>query len=178
MEFTGNCKEFGRQGAQGAGLFCANYYHAREGWPRCLGIWCANCYVRDKSDLFPIRKPINGEGHVLDLQSEKDRFKLARVRDHLMTHFRCDLCHFPNVQGWGPDSTYSNDDMILMWIPRANLDALWSRESKTVYHNWREGVKFVTKARKLGLNCARNLPALGPFLVRDKVSMFTAITLE
>jgi hypothetical protein len=112
---------------------------------------------------------------VLDLQSEKDRFKLARVGNHLMTHFQCHLCHFRNVQGWDPDFTCSNDDMILMCICRANLDALRSRESKMVYHNWREGVKFVTKARKLGLNCARNLPTLGPFPVQDEVSMFTAI---
>jgi hypothetical protein len=67
---------------------------------------------------------------------------------------------------------------MTMCICRANLDALiWSRESKTVYHNWREGLKFVWKARKLSLNCARNLPALGPFPVRDEVSMFMAITL-
>jgi hypothetical protein len=133
--------------------------------------------VPDKNDSFPIRKPIDEEGHVLDLQSEKNRFKLARIGDHLMTHFQCDLCHFRNVQGWDPDPNCMNDDMILMCIRRANLDTLWSRESKTVYQNWREGVKFITKARKVGLNCSRNLPALGPFPVRDEVSMFTAITL-
>ena len=37
----------------------------------------------DKNDSFLIRKPIDEEGHVLDLQSEKNRFKLARIGDHL-----------------------------------------------------------------------------------------------
>jgi hypothetical protein len=112
---------------------------------------------------------------VLDLKSERERFKVGRVGDHLMTQFQCDLCHFRNVQGWSPDPTCSLDVTILMCIRRANLDALWSRETTTVYQNWREGVKFITKSRALGLNSARNLPRMGPFPVKDDVSMYTAI---
>jgi hypothetical protein len=114
---------------------------------------------------------------VLDFASEQDRFKAGRVGDHLMTHFQCDLCHFRNVQGWDPSPGSLKDNMILLCIRRVNLDALWSRESSTVYQNWREANKFMTKANKLGLNVGRNLPKMGPFAVKDEVGMFVAINL-
>lgn len=66
-----------------------------------------------------------------------------------------------------------------MCIHMANLDTLWSWQSGNVYHNWREGVKFIIKARNLGLNCERDLLPipLGPFPMHDRVFMLTAITL-
>eukprot|EP00978_Attheya_sp_CCMP212_P026979 scaffold89845_cov24-Attheya_sp.AAC.1 len=78
----------------------------------------------------------------LELQEDNDsfRFKFARDGDHLMCPFQCDLCQFINVKKRHP-ANLPGDDMLLLCIRRANLDACWARESSTVYQNMREAVR-------------------------------------
>ncbi len=84
----------------------------RDGRPSCHMIWGAECYIPDKNSSFPIQTPINEEGHVLDLPSKKDRFKLGRLGVHLRTHFQCNLYHFRNIQEWDLDPNCMNNDTI------------------------------------------------------------------
>jgi hypothetical protein len=45
-----------------------------------------------------------------------------------MTPFYCDLCHFRNIQQREARFSCVNDRSSFMFIRRANLDSLWSRE--------------------------------------------------
>jgi hypothetical protein len=63
---------------------------------------------------------------------EKLRYRHARDGDHLLTPFQCDLCMFRNLQHRNPIPQNHQDDLLLCCIRRANLDAMWGRESHTV----------------------------------------------
>jgi hypothetical protein len=81
--------------------------------------------------MFPIRRPTDEEGYVVEVPRDKDRYLHGRAGDHWLTSFQCDLCQFRNVTGHSPHSNGS-EDRLLKFIRRATLDALWSRESGTV----------------------------------------------
>jgi hypothetical protein len=51
-----------------------------------------------------------------------------------MWPFQCDVCHFRNIQGRSPSDDH-HDKLFILCIRRANLDALWSRESSIVRVN-------------------------------------------
>ena len=42
--------------------------------------------------------------------------------------FMCDLCHFRRLKWRDPDSSQASDELTLLCIRRANLDAFWARE--------------------------------------------------
>ena len=65
---------------------------------------------------------------------EKERFKVARDGDHLMTPFQCDQCQFINLRGKLPSDS-EIDQRLLFFIRRAILDSFWSWESSTVKSN-------------------------------------------
>ena len=65
---------------------------------------------------------------------DKERFKEARDGDHLMSPFQCDECHLYNMIGRKAILGYAPDDLALLCIRRASLDAFWSRERSTVWH--------------------------------------------
>lgn len=103
------------------------------------------------------------------------RFKTARDGDHLLTPFQCDLCCFRNLQQRDPLPTLPQDQLLLCCIRRANLDAVWGRESHTVAATLR-GVRHMVRLwGKLGL--APTFPALGPYPVSDSLGMSVAIAM-
>eukprot|EP00978_Attheya_sp_CCMP212_P014301 scaffold36374_cov58-Attheya_sp.AAC.7 len=63
------------------------------------------------------------------------------------------------------------DDVLLLCIRRANLDACWARESSTVYQNMREAVRRVFKASELLGTDGGGYPKRGPFPVDDVFGM-------
>ena len=62
-------------------------------------------------------------------------FKHARNGDHLLIPFECDLCIFRKLRRTEPIDSSHKDNILLECIRRANIDALWSRESSTVEAN-------------------------------------------
>jgi hypothetical protein len=124
--------------------------------------------------LFPIRRPTDEAGYVLTLEKDITRFMFGREGDHLMTQFQCDLCHFRNIKKRSPTND-ETDVLLLKFIRRANLDALWSRETSTVRNNAREIEKLRTKAMTLNLPVNDMLPKLGPFPVDDTQGMGLAV---
>eukprot|EP00978_Attheya_sp_CCMP212_P018428 scaffold50453_cov30-Attheya_sp.AAC.1 len=93
---------------------------------------------------------------------------MAREGDHLMCPFQCDMCHFVNIKKRYP-THLPGDDALLLCIRRANLDAFWSRESSTVYHNSREAQRVIRSSAILGTQ--GGYPSRGPFPVNDSFGM-------
>ena len=125
-------------------------------------------------DFFPVRRPTDEEGYVVNVARDQGRFMYGRAGDHWMTRFQCDLCHFRNINLCSPLAT-GEDDFLLMFIRRANLDALWSREPGTVNNTRREFVNLRNKASHLRIKLDRMLPPMGPWPVRDDQGMAIAV---
>lgn len=115
-------------------------------------------------------KDIDGE----DLLAPGDelRFQTARNGDHLMCPFQCDLCHFRRLKGRDPLYGFRPDDVTLLCIRRANLDAFWSREPDSVRANLREVREILSNGELLGIDM---LGELGPYPFDDCFGMRPAI---
>ncbi len=76
--------------------------------------------------------------------------------------------------GRDPEPTLAQDLRILKCIRRANLDALWSVEPKTVIRNLAECKRGALMAASLGFK-DKLYPPLGPFPLQDTFGMSAAI---
>jgi hypothetical protein len=136
-DWVGACVVCGsiRRGTKG--LFCSNF--GREcgpGFDICRRVWCGECYKPHQTDNFHVFVPKDESGFEWR-RKPKDalRFKTARDGDHLVTPFQCHLCHFQILTLRNPSESNHKDALLLCCLIRANLDALWSRESSTVDSN-------------------------------------------
>jgi hypothetical protein len=68
----------------------------------CQKAWCAECYKVPKGSRFPIRLLNDEDGIVLVNDEDKTRLLGARVGDHAVCPFQCELCHLWNLQGRSP----------------------------------------------------------------------------
>ena len=155
-------------------LCCANFQFGRGLWRPCEGIWCDGCYRIEDHGIFPIRRPTDEAGYVVEVEKDKSRFLFGRAGDHLVTTFQCDLCHFRNITSRSPGDD-EQDGMLLHFIRRANLDALWSREKGTIKNTMREIANIRERARLLGFDGDAMLPPMGPHPVEDVVGMGLAV---
>ena len=110
----------------------------------------------------------------MEVEKDKSRFLFGRAGDHLVTTFQCDLCHFRNITSRSPGDD-EQDGMLLHFIRRANLDALWSRERGTIKNTMREIANIRERARLLGFDGDAMLPPMGPHPVEDVVGMGLAV---
>jgi hypothetical protein len=143
---------------------------------QCEGAWCGKCYRQSEKDVFPVLSPQDLDDALVDDErleedDDKERFKEGREGDHLLTPFQCDRCHFVNMQHRLPVENRTADDLLLMCVRRANLDALWSRERSTVAQNRQEGVRYVKLCKTLGLDPDAVYPPRGPYLESDEFGM-------
>jgi hypothetical protein len=109
------------------------------------------------------------------VDEDPTRYQEARDGDHLICPFQCDLCHFTNIHHSLPDSVSSSDNLCLMAIRRANLDALWARERATVEANRREAVLFLEEGKAMGFG--NPYPPRGPWPIEDLWGMKTAMVI-
>lgn len=128
----------------------------------------------EDDSYFPVRRATDEDGYVVIVPKDKDRFMFGRAGDHLMTTFQCDLCQFRNVNYRTPRDADA-DRLLLKFIRRANLDALWAREPGTVNNTRRDIEIMCRKARQLGLDSSSILPPMGPFPIRDDHGMGAAV---
>lgn len=157
------------------GLVCGNFGRVRENGVRCEGAWHGSCYRQHESDPFPVLQVADLDESLLGTSEleddDPDRFKCARDGDHMMCPFQCDMCHFYNLQGRRP-GIKPQDDVLMMCIRRANLDAFWSRESATVEANRREGIRVLGLSARLGIDDP--YPERRTFPVTDSFGMLVA----
>ena len=65
---------------------------------------------------------------VMDWYEEAERiYEIVRSGDHLLMHFKFDLCHFRNMQEKVPNSNREEDERLMTTIRRSTLDVFWSR---------------------------------------------------
>ena len=121
---------------------------------------------------FPIRRPSDEEGFAVVIEKDRSRFLQGREGDHLLTTFQCDLCHFRNLKGHSPLDAYE-DNQLLFYIRRANLDAFWARETGTVKNTKRDVASIIRNTASFGLKNV--LPKMGPFPVIDSHGMGLAV---
>jgi hypothetical protein len=155
------------------GLFCANFAVSRPPWSACNAVWCGLCYTADPNDKFYQHTPTDEEGFDWRPPSDLQRHRRGRDGDNLICPFQCDLCWFRNLQKRDPMPANDRDTLLLCCIRRANLDALWGRESHTVDATLRAAKQLVRVWKQVGLE--PDFPALGPYPVGDSVGFRVAV---
>jgi hypothetical protein len=122
-----------------------------------------------------VRVPLDSDGVEQVVAGDENRFQHGRKGDYLITPFQCELCHFRNIQKRSPVKGDARDDRVIMLMRRANLDALWSRESSTVAGSFRNITKLEKISENLGMT--QVIPSMGPFALKDEFGMHLAICL-
>ena len=164
------------------GIICANFGSQRGVRPRwaCKEAWHGKCYRQGAKDDFPVlNQDVEAEDWVADDKMEDEdpgRFKEGRDGDHLMTPFQCDECHFENCKKRPVIIGNLQDEVALLGIRRANLDALWSRERSTVRANRLQGKMWISASESAGWT-DYGLPKRGPYPVEDTFGMQAAVIL-
>jgi hypothetical protein len=148
----------------------------RGPWKPCLQVWCGPCYIPLDNAEFPIALPTNEDGLVNEEEKGSKRYLEARSGDNLCSPFQCDTCHFRNLMQREAQPNLAQDLRILKCIRRANLDALWSLEPRTVSRTLAECKRGLDIAGSLGFR--NNLfPQMGPFPLDDSFGMGVAIVI-
>lgn len=114
------------------GIFCDNFGFERGPNKICKSVWHRKCYASHDLDGFHINLPEDGSGFTQVDKRDEMRFKESRDGDHLMCSFQCDLCLFYMLKGRHQIKNNAKDELVLVCIRRANLDAFWSKEPSTV----------------------------------------------
>jgi hypothetical protein len=150
-------------------------------WNPCRAAWCGSCYTPLPQDRYPVRQVLEEDGTIV-IQRLRDagRFMKGRNGDHLVCPFQCDLCHFRNIHRRDPDLAVDQDVNTFVAIRRANLDALWARESGTVSGNLTIMKRSATIAENVfgvNLQVTPLFPPQGPHPVEDTFGMLPAIVM-
>jgi hypothetical protein len=147
--------------------------------PICSGAWHRGCYTKDPLDKYPVLQAKDLEDSLMDtddlVDEDPTRYQEARDGDHLMCPFQCDICHFANIHHCSPNTLSAQDNLCMVIIRRANLDALWARERATVEANRREALIFVREGMLLGFT--NPYPSRGPWPIDDIWGMKTAMVI-
>jgi hypothetical protein len=149
-QWKGRCGSCRRLLVDGGGVFCANFSSPRAHWPPCQQAWCGKCYTLLDSGEFKVAVPKDADGIVVIENKDKMRYLEARDGDHLVTPFQCETCHARNLLGRDPQLNLASDVRLVKLIRRANLDAFWSSEPKTVEATLREARRGLRIASSLG----------------------------
>jgi hypothetical protein len=139
-------------------------------------VWCGRCYKALDDNEFPIARPVDEDGAGVGAEEDDYRYLHARDGDNLVTPFQCDTCHFRNIMERDPINGLPQDMRVLKLIRRANLDAFWSREPRTVratLSSCQHGSKI---AASLGFKHKLFRP-MGPFPLDDNFGMCAAMVL-
>jgi hypothetical protein len=155
-----------------AGIFCGNFGAPQGGFQACQMAWCGGCYRATIGDDFFVMRSKDIDGEDLLAPGDEVRFQTARNGDHFMCPFQCDLCHFRRLKGRDPFHGFWADDVTLLCIRRANLDAFWAREPDSVRANLREVREILSNGELLGIDM---LGELGPYPFDDCFGMRPAI---
>jgi len=84
-------------------------------------------------------------------QWDSTKYTCARIRDHMITPFECNLCIFVKLQHRYPIISYDKDRKLCACIRRMNLDVFWSRSSTTIGNNRSQIKKAIKLSKEVGL---------------------------
>lgn len=96
------------------------------------------------------------EGDWDSSQKDPDRFMAARDGDHLMCPFLCEYCSFAEIQE-RRHSNVAEDKLLLMYLRRANIDALWARAPSTVRGNLNQSKQMVEMGSEFSIRPSKIL---------------------
>jgi hypothetical protein len=147
------------------GIFCANFSERQGDFAPCNSCWCGPCYTPLGVRNHPIWRQVDKDGEFLEDEDEYERFQIARPGDHLMVPFQCELCHFRNIMKRNPTVRVPEDQELLDFMRRANLDAFWSQEKSSVFSNLKEAMRVKRTAFRLRMPSIT--PPMGPFPLED-----------
>jgi hypothetical protein len=120
--------------------------------------------------------PRDADGEIVLEEKDKLRYLEARDGDHLVTPFQCEVCHVRNIVGHDPQTNLASDVRMVKLIRRANLDAFWASEPKTVDGTLREARRGLRIASSLGFRDSLFTP-LGPYELKDTFGMRAAMVM-
>jgi hypothetical protein len=103
--------------------------------------WCGDCYTPPNGYRFPVRLPKNEEGNLLMKEEDNLIFAVTRPGDHLFCPFKCEICHFRNIQGRSPNMGLGplEDTELMKSLRRVSVGAFWSGEPTTLSQNLEKG---------------------------------------
>ena len=104
---------------------------------------------------------------------DMNRFVHARKGDMLCAQFQCDRCWFLNLKKREPSPDIINDNILLGYIRRVNLDILWSKEPSTIYANYLNAIKKKKRSEELTLPPIAT--ARGPWPIADNQGFQVAL---
>ncbi len=142
----------------------------------CMKVWCGPCYTPLDDGEFPVAKPVDEDGLVIEEGEDDHRFMMGRDGDNLITPFQCDLCHFRNLFNRDPVNHLAQDIRMQKLIQQANLDALWAREPLTIKSNLMTCRQGLSIATSLGFGDKLFRP-MGPFPLEDTFGMGAAVVM-
>ena len=116
---------------------------------------------------------MNDEGVVWKRGRDEGRFMEGREGDHLLFPFQCDKCWFRNLKLRSPDRDRLDDNRLLGYIRRVNLDGMWARSPATVGSNLTNIKKSIRMMEDIGIPPL--LPIIGPWPVADGVGFSLAL---
>ena len=115
---------------------------------------------------------LDEEGNLWHKEEERQRQLTEGVEgSHLCIPFQCELCWIRNIEGRDP--VPGRDDLYLICIRRANLDAMLGKSPLTIKAHRRETVAALENAASIGKTPAYH--PRGPFPMSDEVGMSLAV---
>eukprot|EP00985_Skeletonema_marinoi_P034223 scaffold43478_cov153-Skeletonema_marinoi.AAC.1 len=55
------CLECGTKNINGHGIFCANFFTSKGGFPRCRAAYCGECYKDYEDSPFPVQRTVDDD---------------------------------------------------------------------------------------------------------------------
>ncbi len=172
--WSGSCAKCLLQVKGMEGIFCANFCEPRGSWPACRKAWHAECYACLGQGKFPVMKIQDEEGNMWYKHERRVKRINHGVRGaHTSISFQCESCWIVNLEDRPPAEGL--DDVFMMMICRANLDAMGGRAVATIEAH-------AAAINKAVLNCQllRKMPSIpprGPMPLADMVGMSLAVEL-
>jgi hypothetical protein len=154
------------------GIFCAIFCESQRRLPACWKTWQARCYKCLGKGKFPLKMTTDEEGNLWFWQEHREQRISQGVRGaHASIPFQCEDCWLLNLKGQLPVPEL--DDMYVMCIHQANLDAMGGRAILTI-----EGHAAAVKQTVQNLRLIRKMPTIlhrGPIPLADNLGMSMAV---
>jgi hypothetical protein len=158
------------------GIFYGNFSSSQRPWPTCRSAWHAECYTSQGNQTKLPTVAIEDElGNPWHKEEERQRRLNQRVnRAHMCIPFQCEKFWMRNLEERDP--VCGADDVYVVCIKRANLDAMLG-ESPLTIHNHSQESQTVVKSASL-INKMPSYYPRTPFPVADLVGMGLAVDME
>jgi hypothetical protein len=154
------------------GIFCVNFCESRNGLPACRKAWHASCYTCLGIGKFPLRTTEDEAGNAWFKQERRaQRINQGVKGAHASIPFQCEGCWILNLEG-RPRGDESND-VYVMCIRRANLDAMGGQAISTIQAHAAAVSRTVQNCRLMGKTPA--IPNRGPMPCADELGMGMAV---